>query len=56
MMAFVLIYVPCLATVSVIKRETMSWKWTAFSVGYSSVLAWIVAFVIYQGGKAVGLG
>jgi ferrous iron transport protein B len=55
MMVFVLIYVPCLATVSVIKRETNSWKWTAFSVGYSTILAWIVAFVIYQGGKAVGL-
>lgn len=56
MMAFVLIYVPCLATVSVIKRETNSWKWTAFSVGYSTILAWLVAFVIYQGGSAVGLG
>ena len=56
MMAFVLIYVPCLATVSVIKRETNSWKWTAFSIGYSTILAWIVAFVIYQGGRAVGLG
>ncbi|MBW1859727.1 MAG: ferrous iron transport protein B [Deltaproteobacteria bacterium] len=55
MMAFVLIYVPCLATVSVIRRETNSWKWTAFSVGYSTVLAWIVAFVIFQGGTAVGL-
>ncbi|MCK4487981.1 MAG: hypothetical protein KAU38_14640 [Desulfobacterales bacterium] len=31
MMAFVLIYVPCLATVAVIRRETNSWKWAAFS-------------------------
>jgi ferrous iron transport protein B len=56
MMVFVLIYIPCLATVSVIRRETNSWKWTAFSVGYSTILAWLVAFVIYQGGTAVGLG
>ncbi|MBW1859471.1 MAG: ferrous iron transport protein B [Deltaproteobacteria bacterium] len=56
MMAFVLIYVPCLATVSVIRRETNSWKWAAFSVGYSTVLAWIVAFVVFQGGTAIGLG
>jgi ferrous iron transport protein B len=56
MMVFVLIYIPCLATVSVIRRETNSWKWTAFSVGYSTALAWLVAFVIYQGGTAVGLG
>ena len=55
MMAFVLIYVPCLATVSVIRRETSSWKWTAFSIAYSTILAWLVAFVIYQGGKGIGL-
>jgi ferrous iron transport protein B len=55
MMAFVLIYVPCLATVSVIRRETNSWKWTLFSVTYSTALAWLVAFIIYQGGKGIGL-
>ncbi len=55
MMAFVLIYVPCLATVAVIRRETNSWKWTVFSITYSTMLAWLVAFLIYQGGKVVGL-
>jgi len=55
MMAFVLIYVPCLATVGVIRRETNSWKWTAFSITYSTILAWLVAFIIYQGGRAIGL-
>ena len=55
-MAFVLIYVPCLATVAVIRRETNSWKWTAFSVGYSLALAWVVSFLIYQGGQLIGLG
>ena len=56
MMAFVLIYIPCLATISVIRRETNSRKWTLFSITYSFVLAWLVAFVIYQGGRIVGLG
>ncbi|NVM21799.1 MAG: ferrous iron transport protein B [Desulfobacterales bacterium] len=55
MMAFVLIYVPCLATVGAIRRETNSWRWAFFSIGYSTVLAWLVAFIIYQGGKVVGL-
>jgi ferrous iron transport protein B len=55
-MAFVLIYVPCLATVAVIRRETNSWKWTAFSIGYSLALAWVVSFLIYQGGRLLGLG
>jgi ferrous iron transport protein B len=56
MMVFVLIYVPCLATVAVIRRETNSWKWALFSMGYSTALAWVVAFAIYQGGKFIGLG
>jgi ferrous iron transport protein B len=56
MMAFVLIYVPCLATVAVIRRETNSWKWAFFSMGYSTALAWVVAFVIFQGGRLLGFG
>jgi ferrous iron transport protein B len=55
MMAFILIYIPCLATVSVIRRETNSWKWTIFSISYSTILAWGIAFLIYQGGKGIGL-
>jgi len=56
MMAFVLIYIPCLATVAVIRRETNSWKWAFFSIAYSTLLAWLVAFLIYQGGRLIGLG
>jgi ferrous iron transport protein B len=41
---------PCLATVTAIRRETGSFKWMIFSVVYSTSLAWIVAFCIYQGG------
>ena len=50
-MAFCLIYVPCVATIAIIKRETNSWKWTGFAVGYTMVLGWIVAFLIYQVGS-----
>ena len=56
LMAFVLIYIPCLATVAVIRRETNSWKWTGLRISYSLVLAWVVSFLIYQGGTIVGLG
>jgi ferrous iron transport protein B len=55
-MIFVLIYTPCLATVAAIRRETGSWGWTGFSVGYGLALAWILAFFIYQGGMFLGLG
>jgi ferrous iron transport protein B len=55
-MIFILVYTPCLATVAAIRRETGSWGWTAFSVGYGLALAWILAFIIYQGGMFLGLG
>jgi ferrous iron transport protein B len=55
-MAFTLIYTPCAATVSVIKKETGSWRWTAFAVGYSLALAWIIAFLIYRVGLLFSLG
>ena len=56
LMAFMLIYTPCLATVAAIRRETGAWKWVLFSVVLSLLLAWAVAFMIYRGGWALGLG
>jgi ferrous iron transport protein B len=53
-MAFTLLYTPCLATVAVIRKETGSWKWAAFAIGYSLALAWLVAFFIYRVGLLVG--
>lgn len=53
--AFILLYIPCLATVGVIRKETSSWRWTFFSMGHSLVLAYIVAILIYQGGRLIGL-
>lgn len=50
---FVLLYFPCIAAVVAISREAHSWKWGAFTVAYTCVLAWIVSFVIYQGGSLV---
>ena len=34
-----------------IYKETCSWKWTGFAVGYTCALAWIVSFIVYQVGK-----
>lgn len=50
----VLLYVPCMAVVAAIKRETNSWKWALFVVGYTSVVAWVCAVVVYQGGLLLG--
>lgn len=49
-MLFVLIYFPCIATVAAIKNESGSWKWTAFTICYTTLLAWIVAFLVHQVG------
>ncbi len=50
-MVFVLLYTPCMATLVVMKKETGSWKWSLFSIGYSFTIAWIIAFLIYQIGS-----
>lgn len=50
-MLFVLIYFPCIATVVAIGRESGSWRWGAFSVIYSCLLAWVVAFAVFQIGS-----
>ncbi|HJV31038.1 MAG TPA: ferrous iron transport protein B [Bacillales bacterium] len=54
-MVFILLYIPCLATVATIYKETASKKWTAFSMGYALVIAYLLSIVIYQGGKLFGL-
>ncbi len=46
LMVFVLLYTPCIATLGTIKKETGSWKWTLFSLGYQVILAYIGALVV----------
>ena len=55
-MVMTLIYVPCVATIGTIKRETNSWGWTLFVVAYTLILGWLVAVLIFQIGKYYGLG
>ncbi|WP_239255877.1 ferrous iron transport protein B [Listeria ilorinensis] len=50
-MLFILLYIPCLATVAAIRKETASWKWTAFSVIYPLATAYILVFCVYQIGS-----
>jgi len=47
-MIFVLLYTPCVATLSAIRSESGNWKWAAFQAIYSTILAWIVCLIIYQ--------
>lgn len=55
-LVFVLLYIPCMAVIAVIKRETNSWKWPMFTAAYTTVIAWIMAFIVYRGGLLLGLG
>jgi len=55
LLVFVLLYVPCVATLGAIKQEFgTSWAWT--SAIYQTAVAWLAAFLIYQGGRLLGLG
>lgn len=47
-MVFVLIYFPCIATLAAIKNESGSWKWALFAAFYTTALAWLMSFAIYQ--------
>lgn len=52
-MLFTLLYSPCIATLAAIRQETGSWKWPLFAACYTTVLAWIVAFLVYQIGSFI---
>ncbi|MDP4169805.1 MAG: nucleoside recognition domain-containing protein, partial [Bacillota bacterium] len=54
-LVFILLYIPCLATVATIYKETSSKKWTVFSIGYALTIAYVLSLIIYQGGKLLGL-
>lgn len=47
-MIFILLYCPCIATVTAIVRETGKWGYGAFSVVYNTAVAWLIAFICYQ--------
>jgi ferrous iron transport protein B len=56
LMIFTLLYVPCAAVIGVMRKETGSWKWTIFSIVYSTVIAWLFAFAVFQIGSLMGFG
>ncbi|MCF6246729.1 MAG: ferrous iron transport protein B [Desulfobacula sp.] len=55
MMVFVLLYVPCFATIIAISRETAA-KWACFNVIYTTMVAWGMSFLVYRTGMILGFG
>lgn len=56
LMVFFAISAQCMSTLAVVRRESRSWAWPAFLFGYMTALAWLLSFVVYQGGRALGFG
>jgi ferrous iron transport protein B len=54
LMLFILLYVPCVATLGVVRREAGNWKWAALLAIYTTTLAWLVSFAFIRIAQAVG--
>ncbi len=54
LMVFYVLAMQCISTVAIVRRETNSWRWPLFQIGYMTALAWIGAFIVYQGGRLLG--
>lgn len=53
---YVLLYMPCVIVAVAMRQEFGTWKWFWVAFAYQMVLAWIVAFIIYQGGRIFNIG
>ncbi|MCB2188686.1 MAG: ferrous iron transport protein B [Deltaproteobacteria bacterium] len=56
LMIFVMVYAPCLATLVILRRESRTWTWPLVSLGFNTLLAYGLALLVFQGGRALGLG
>jgi ferrous iron transport protein B len=54
LMIFYVFAMQCVSTVAVVRRETNSWRWPLFQIGYLTGTAWVVSLLVYQGGRALG--
>jgi ferrous iron transport protein B len=56
LMIYYVLAMQCMSTVAVVRRETNGWKWPLFQIGYMTLLAWLVTFLVYHVGQALGWG
>ena len=54
LMVFFVLAMQCISTVAIVRRETNSWRWPLFQIAYMTSLAWVAAFIVYQGGRLLG--
>lgn len=55
LLVFVLLYVPCVSTLGAIRHE-FGGSWAVTSAVYQTAVAWLAAFIVYQGGRLLGFG
>lgn len=55
LLVFFVYALQCLSTVSVVKRETNSWRWPIFQLIYMTAFAYMASLLVYQGGLILGL-
>jgi ferrous iron transport protein B len=56
LMVFYVFALQCVSTIAIVRRETNGWKWPVFQWLFMGALAWVLAFITYQGGRLLGLG
>ena len=54
LMVFYVFAMQCMSTIAVVKRETNGWKWPVFQTLYMTGTAWVLSFIVYQTGHALG--
>ena len=55
LIVFTIFYSPCFVSVICITRESGSWKWGVFAMAFNTLLAFILAVLVFQIGSALGL-
>ncbi|HYP18073.1 MAG TPA: ferrous iron transport protein B [Opitutus sp.] len=56
LMVFYVFAMQCISTIAIVKRETNSWRWPLFQTAYMTGTAWLLGFVVFQAGRALGYG
>jgi ferrous iron transport protein B len=56
LMVFFVYACQCMSTLAVVRRETRSWKWPIFMFVSMTLIAYLAALLVFQGGKLLGLG
>ena len=56
LMVFYVFAMQCMSTVAIVKRETNSWRWPLFQIGYMTGTAYLLSLIIFKVGRALGIG